>query len=70
MGKVIVYHAGYGCETGCCGHVVEMDGESKFIFTHPYDEDPRHFAEALVRQEFGDDHVKDLDWDNCIVVQD
>lgn len=24
MAKVIVYHRGYGCDTGCCGHVVEV----------------------------------------------
>ena len=70
--KVIVYHSEYGCETGCCGHTVEVtkeDGssEQKFDFDHPYGEDPREFAETLVREQFGTDHVADLDWDNCII---
>lgn len=51
MAKVIVYHAYYGCDTGCCGHVVDVfnddvvarddfdpqwDGERRdFTFDHP-----------------------------------
>ncbi len=70
--KVIVYHSFYGCETGCCGHTVEFeDGSfSKFIFTHPYEEDPLEFAKELVRDEFGEEHVKDLDWENCHISDD
>ena len=63
--KIIVYHAGYGCDTGCCGHIVEVNGVGKFHFDHPCDEDFRAYAEELVRNEFGEDHVEDLDWDNC-----
>lgn len=72
MTKVIVYHSTYGCETGCCGHVVEFsDGsKGKFKFTHPYGTNPREFAEQLVRNTFGEEHVKDLDWGNCEVVND
>lgn len=77
--KVIVYHASYGCETGCCGHIVKIDedpaqyggtpaGRQKFEFTHPYGDDPRKFAEELVREVFGEEHVKDLDWENCEIV--
>jgi hypothetical protein len=59
--KVIVYHSYYGCETGCCGHTVELeDGTSQFYFSHPYKEDFKSFAEELVK-EFGEEHVKDLD---------
>jgi hypothetical protein len=36
MPKVIVVHATYGCDTGCCGK----------------------------------EHVKDIDFDDCIVVDD
>jgi hypothetical protein len=25
------------------------------------------FAEGLVREEFGEEHVADLDWENCMV---
>lgn len=69
---VRVYHDYYGCETGCCGHVVEVDGkrEGRFSFDHPYGVDPRAFAERLIREELGDDHVKDLDWANSEVSDD
>jgi hypothetical protein len=69
--KVIVYHSFYGCETGCCGHVIELeDGRSKFEFCHPYGDSTKEFAEELVRDAFGEEHVKDLDWDNCIISDD
>ena len=25
--RVVVYHEGYGCETGCCGHYVRLDDD-------------------------------------------
>jgi hypothetical protein len=62
--KVVVYHSMYGCDTGCCGHVVELqedDGEAvkeAFEFDHPYglykvkpedrDRVAREYAEELV----------------------
>jgi hypothetical protein len=76
--KVIVTHEYYGCETGCCGHVVELyedDGTyvtNDFFFDHPYykdkDEDGtwRKWAEEFVKDAGCD--PKDLDWDNCIIV--
>lgn len=72
MARVIVFHASYGCDTGCCGHVVQVDGEDaeRFAFEHPYGDDPRHFAEALVRKALGDEHVADLDWENCVISDD
>lgn len=75
MTKIIVYHRYHGCETGCCGHAVAIehdDGrqEESFEFMHPYDEDPRAFAERLVVEEFGAEHVADLDWENCIIEED
>jgi hypothetical protein len=35
--KVKVYHAQKGCETGCCGHIVEIgdDDRTRFEFAHP-----------------------------------
>ena len=68
--KIIVYHALYGCETGCCGHYVEMGDQRKYEFEHPYGDDPRAFAERLVRDAFGEEHVKDLDWENCEIRDD
>jgi hypothetical protein len=34
--RVIVYHTGYGCDTGCCGHKVVVGDQSQFDFTHPW----------------------------------
>lgn len=68
--RVVVYHSYYGCDTGCCGHVVAVGDKEKFYFDHPYGEDPRTFAEALVRQECGEAHVADLVWDECEIYDD
>lgn len=70
--RVLVLHSFYGCETGCCGHEIEVDGEAvgAFDFSHPYNQSRREFAEQLVRDELGEEHVKDLDWENCIVLDD
>jgi hypothetical protein len=69
--KIIVVHSGYGCESGCCGHYVEVDGNMKdFHFTHPRGETREQFVRRIVTKQFGQDHVKDIDWENCIVVDD
>jgi hypothetical protein len=71
MPKVIVCHQSYGCDTGCCGHVVEVDGEQvgDFSFGHPYSNDNhRAFAEELVRAAGCD--PADLDWENCVVLDE
>lgn len=73
MARVVVFHGEYGCETGCCGHYVQIDPagpdeQESFDFVHPYGRDPRAFAEDLVRQVYGEEHVADLDWENSLVV--
>lgn len=69
--RVVVFHSSYGCDTGCCGHVVELDdGQRQFVFTHPYDEAPLDFAKELVEETFGEEHVADLDWEACMIVDD
>jgi hypothetical protein len=72
MTRYIVYHGFYGCDSGCCGHVVETDDETRyeFSFVHPYGNDHLEFARDLVRHHFGEEHVADLDWDNCIIEED
>jgi len=67
MAQVIVYHSYAGCDTGCCGHTVELeDGRKEFEFSHPWSmTDARDWAEGLIREKFGEEHVADLDWDNC-----
>lgn len=74
---IIVYHSYYGCDTGCCGHRIEVDGiDKKFFFAHAYgkndatpptEEELKEFARELVREEFGEEHVKDLDWENSSI---
>lgn len=75
--RVIVQHGGYGCDTGCCGHWVEirdassddMDSMGGFTFDHLDEgEDPREFAERLIREKLGDKHVADLDWENSVIL--
>jgi hypothetical protein len=75
--RVIVAHGGYGCDTGCCGHWIEVEGEDVergFAFTHPYGKDFREwairFAQETVEKEYGPDHVADLDWENSFVSDD
>lgn len=73
MPKVVVYHRGHGCDTGCCGHAIKVDGkEQGFHFAHPetYEEDERTFAKRLVTEELGPEHVADLDWENCLILDD
>lgn len=70
---IIVYHSGYGCDTGCCGHRIEDEesGREDFFFDHPYSTDDHlEWAKKLVRDNWGEEHVADLDWDNCFVVDD
>lgn len=69
--KIVVTHRGYGCDTGCCGHAIEIDGvEHSFEFDHPHGDDARKFAEEMIRDELGEEHVADLDWENCFVTDE
>lgn len=75
MARVVVYHRFYGCDTGCCGHVVEVDGVQvgDFDFSHPQDASPeqfRKYARDLVTEQFGAEHVEDLDWTHCRIELD
>lgn len=72
MSKIIVVHEGYGCDTGCCGHVVRVDGKrtGEFNFLHPYGQLTPDFVRQLVTKTLGEEHVKDIDWDHCIVLDD
>jgi len=69
--RAIVYHSSYGCDTGCCGHFVELDdGRGLFDFDHPYGEDVQEFVRRLVTDAFGEEHVADIAWDECVVSDD
>lgn len=82
--KILLFHQSHGCETGCCGHVVawfpeelvasgDFDYDSgedpEFLFAHPRQgESLFEFAKRLVRDQFGEEHVKDLDFENSYVL--
>lgn len=64
--QVRVYHSMYGCETGCCGHTVEVDGKEHFHFDHPVSgQDPIEYAKKLVEGTLGAGHCADLDWEHA-----
>ena len=72
--KIRVYHAYYGCDTGCCGHIVEIldNNLSQFVFTHPYDRDISHkeWARELVEQTIKynwPECLPNIDWDTLDV---
>lgn len=70
--RIVVYHGSYGCDTGCCGHYVDVeDGQleakrDRFHFNHA-DDDKLAFAKELVAETYGAEHVADLDWENCVI---
>lgn len=93
--KILVFHTGYGCETGCCGHTValfdtkEFDNEDfdprwydpindresnrNFEFEHPdgnTEEAKLEFAKEMVTWTYGEEHVKDLDWEHSLIIGD
>lgn len=73
MTRVVVYHDFYGCTTGCCGHSVQIEGEDEKSFDFgdpsPFD-DPLEFAKDFVYRRLGEEHVKDLDWEHCLILDD
>ncbi len=90
MARIVVFHTGYGCDTGCCGHAIteDPDGESylwdrihdSFDFSHPQlwkssndttrDAAIREYVVELVTEQLGAEHVADIDFDACLVVDD
>jgi len=62
---VRVFHSLYGCDTGCCGHRVEIkdDGgnvNSAFEFTHPWSEDVAGWARSVAEDVIG------REWPDCL----
>jgi hypothetical protein len=69
MMRIRVLHAYYGCDTGCCGHIVEVDDEEldgSFEFIHfdgAKDPDVREFVLRHVPKECHDS----IDWESIEV---
>mgnify|MGYP000952128790 CR=1 FL=1 len=64
-----VFHSGYGCDTGCCGHVVDVEApdgveRERFEFDHPHGADPTSFARELA------EHVIRERWPECAATID
>ncbi len=84
--RIVVYHGGYGCDTGCCGHYIEVDGEDRpgsFTFDHPDwvsksepgwvkmdDEQVKQWVIDYVEEQVGSGHLDDIDWEKVRVSQD
>ncbi len=68
--RVVVEHRSYGCDTGCCGHVVLVDDEQvgRFDFMHGGEDDPVGYARDVCEHELGAEHCADLDWANCVLI--
>jgi hypothetical protein len=76
--KVVVYHGGYGCDTGCCGHWVEIYPDEdmdkcyqRFNWEHPekgtdFRAWARELAEEFIRDRFPD-CLDTIDWDSMEV---
>lgn len=67
--KVRVYHSYYGCETGCCGHVLELEGEQvgQFDFFHRYEGLSKEEVIEEVKTEIKKYHpecLDSIDWDS------
>lgn len=70
MSRVTVYHREYGCDTGCCGHIVDLGDQDEFFFAHPDDDtevSKIDFVRELVTEAYGEEHVKDIDWEESYV---
>lgn len=65
--KLVILHTTYGCDSGCCGHMVEVRGyyDSRkfgFEFAHAASESPedkRTFAVEMV----GVENIDDVDFE-------
>jgi hypothetical protein len=81
IAKIRVYHAHYGCDTGCCGHNFELFDEAgkevllasgrSFQFEHKYGNEPpeawaRLFVEDTLRAE-APECLNSIDWDTLVL---
>jgi hypothetical protein len=75
--RIRVYHAMYGCDSGCCGHVVDVEGTiNEFKFDHPngdvkdgrwIQETPAAFARRVtedVLSEYAPRCLETIDWNS------
>lgn len=73
--KIVVYHDSYGCDTGCCGHSIEVYDSSEpsdmayrdFTFNHKEDyESKEEFAKKAIEKilrQYQPECLETIDWD-------
>lgn len=70
--KVVVYHRGYGCDSGCTGHEVVVLGKNDeelfwdFAFDHPRGESGRAFIMRLAGETAAKYRLP-IDFEKCEV---
>ena len=70
--KIRVLHAYYGCDTGCCGHILEIDDEeyyASFQFGHAdkserIDDEFKKWVCKWVRHYVPKACLDSIDWDS------
>jgi hypothetical protein len=66
--KIRVLHAYYGCDTGCCGHILEIDDEEvegSFVFSHP---DDLEVLRAYILKHVPKECHESIDWPSIELV--
>lgn len=74
MTTICVYHREYGCESGCCGYAVRVDGheiDRSFDFDHPTGESElREFARVRLTECLSKEEFEKLDFENSVIVKE
>lgn len=60
--KIRVLHSYYGCESGCCGHVVEIDGEQVGMFDFHHSAETEEGLRELVLESVPKECHDSIDW--------
>lgn len=60
--KILLVHTGYGCDTGCCGHILEVDGREIGGFDFMHDAETPEGAKERWEQHVPEDCRDTIDW--------
>jgi hypothetical protein len=74
--KIRIYHTHFGCDCGCCGHVLEKTDDAgkvitRLVFDHASgdsEEDKRYFGLEQVQTNFGLSDALFVDWPSCEIL--
>lgn len=63
--RLLIIHSSYGCDSGCCGHRVEVQAGDlrrfEFYFDHPGVSEEEKIAFAI--KMVGEDNLADVDFE-------